>query len=327
MKRLENEIIAWGQRLFDRRLISGWGGNISCRAGKERFLITGQHAPLGFLKAKDLVYIDGQAKPLKKGSRPSSETALHLANYKNNDAEVVIHVHPPRVLVYSLNHKFFSPLSYEEKFTIGEIPILPQETPTVTATAAVVEELKLRPVVILQGHGTVAVGKNLEEAFLYTDLLEEAVYCQMMKEGESASSPPEEKTVTQEASGERHELFSVAHIMSLIQAANADESFRKEAQAKNLKTSVTLAVEEDKTAFTFHFSAGSITGFRDENGGEFIFSGKRQWWEAIFNGRIDPFLATQQGKLKLLHGEMWQLSQWFKPFERMFQIWQRVPVK
>jgi len=46
MAKLDNEIIRWGKLLFERRLISGWGGNLSCRLGKKEFLITGQHAPL-----------------------------------------------------------------------------------------------------------------------------------------------------------------------------------------------------------------------------------------------------------------------------------------
>ncbi len=58
MTKLEREMIDWGRRLFERRLISGWGGNLSCRLGRDRFLITGQHAPLGFLTPKDLVRID-----------------------------------------------------------------------------------------------------------------------------------------------------------------------------------------------------------------------------------------------------------------------------
>ena len=55
MTEIRREMIQWGKLLFDRRLISGWGGNLSCRVGQEGFLITGQHAPLGFLTPEDLV--------------------------------------------------------------------------------------------------------------------------------------------------------------------------------------------------------------------------------------------------------------------------------
>ena len=57
------DIIKWGQRLFERHLVSGWGGNISCRFGRGRYLITGSHAALGFLTAKDVVEIDGRETP------------------------------------------------------------------------------------------------------------------------------------------------------------------------------------------------------------------------------------------------------------------------
>ncbi|MCH8905988.1 MAG: class II aldolase/adducin family protein [Candidatus Heimdallarchaeota archaeon] len=119
MKALEREIVHWGKLLFERRLISGWGGNISCRIGKERFLITGQHAPLGFLNPKDLIQIDRKGQPLKKKQQASSETALHLAVYNGTEAKTVIHAHPPMVLAFSLTHQSFVPLSFEEKYTIG----------------------------------------------------------------------------------------------------------------------------------------------------------------------------------------------------------------
>ena len=122
MKALERELIRWGRLLFERRLISGWGGNLSCRVDKNAFLITGQHAPLGFLTLTDLVRINDEGKPTQPEQRPSSETPLHLAVYRGTDAEVVVHVHPPMVLAFSLTHESFVPVSFEEKYTIGEVP-------------------------------------------------------------------------------------------------------------------------------------------------------------------------------------------------------------
>jgi L-fuculose-phosphate aldolase len=124
----EREIIRWGKLLFERRLISGWGGNLSCRASKREFLITGQHASLGFLTAKDLVRIDQAGKPVKKNQRASSETPMHMAIYAGTDARAIVHVHPPMVLAFSLTHDQFTPVSFEEKYTIGEVPIIWQDT-------------------------------------------------------------------------------------------------------------------------------------------------------------------------------------------------------
>ena len=332
MKRIEREIIYFGKLLFERHLISGWGGNISCRLGRDRFVITGQHASLAFLSPKDLVEIDRHGKPIKKKRQPSSETPLHLAVYNGTEAKAVIHVHPPMVLAFSLTHRSFVPLSFEEKYTIGEVPILPQETPTVTETEKVVQELRLRPIVILQGHGTVALGKDLTEAFLLTDLLEEAVHCQFFKNEKRAQAEPERSSTPAPKGGspaqkEGHPLFSREHLTALIESANCDPEFQSQAGQAGLTTTLTLRLEETNTPWTVHFERGKITRLEAGAGGEFVISGKREWWEAIFQRRIDPFLATQQGKLKLERGELWKLSQWFKPFQRAFALWQTIPIK
>src|ERR1041384_6687683 len=155
------ELIRWGKLLFERRLITGWGGNISRRLGKNRLLITGQHAPLGFLTAKDLVEIDLDGRPVDKKGRPSSETPMHLAIYRGTDTQAIVHAHPPMVLTFSLAHESFAPLSFEEKKTGEEVPVGAHKTPTCTDPPQVVAELKLRPIVILRGHGSVATGKTL----------------------------------------------------------------------------------------------------------------------------------------------------------------------
>src|SRR4030095_9886442 len=107
MTAVEREIIRWGKLLFHRRLISGWGGNLSCRLSKTEFLITGQHAPLGFLTTKDLVRIDQQGNTKRNTQRASSETPLHLAVYGGTDAQAIVHVHPPMVLAFSLSRDSF----------------------------------------------------------------------------------------------------------------------------------------------------------------------------------------------------------------------------
>jgi len=332
MTKLEREMIHWGKLLFKRRLISGWGGNLSCRTGKNAFLITGQHAPLGFLMPKDLVRINQDGRPMKKERKPSSETPMHMAVYTGTDAQAIIHVHPPMVLAFSLTHESFVPVSFEEKYTIGEVPIIPQDTPTVTQPEKVVEELRYHPVVIIKGHGTVATGKNFQEAFLLTDLLEEAVHCQFFKDGvarirEAKTQPSKNgKSTPPVAGGKSYQLFSRAHMTALVDAANQDAQFRAHGAESSLTTSLTLFLEESKNAWTVKFVEGEITELSQGDGGEFLIAGNPEWWNAVFSNRIDAFLATQQGKLQLKRGELAQLSRWYKPFQRAFALWQTIPV-
>ena len=323
-------MIRWGKLLFERRLISGWGGNLSCRAGKNNFLITGQHAPLAFLTTKDLVQIDAKGKALKPNQKASSETPMHMAVYRGTDAQAIVHVHPPMVLAFSLTHDSFAPLSFEEKYTIGEVPIIAQDTPTVTKPEKVVEALKYSPVAIIKGHGTVAIGKTFQEAFLFTDLLEEAVHCQFFKDDvfasrEVGSQPVKKKPKA--SGGEGFVLFSKEHMTALVERANGDGEFRKFGADTELTTTLTLRLEESDAAWTVKFLAGAITELSQQSGGEFLISGPAQWWSAVFGNKIDAFLATQQGKLQLKRGELAQLSRWYKPFQRAFALWQTIPIQ
>ena len=330
MTKLEREMIEWGRRLFDRRLISGWGGNLSCRSGKNDFLITGQHAPLAFLTTKDLVRVDPNGKPLKSAQRASSETPMHMAIYAGTEAAAIVHVHPPMVLAFSLTHDSFLPVSFEEKYTIGEVPIIAQDTPTVTKPEKVVEELKYHPVVIIKGHGTVAIGKNFQEAFLFTDLLEEAVHCQFFKERVEAGPAQDDARAAVPAAplgGKSYALFSKDHMQALVDEANRDGEFRGYGAETALTTSLTLLLDETGAAWTVQFRDGAIVELAEGRGGEFMIAGKAEWWSAVFSNRIDAFLATQQGKLKLQRGELAQLSRWYKPFQRAFALWQTIPVR
>ncbi len=330
MAKIDSEIIRWGKLLFERRLISGWGGNLSCRVGKNDFLISGQHAPLGFLTTKDLVRIHADGKPVRKSQRASSETPMHLAVYAGTDAQAIVHVHPPMVLAFSLSHDDFSPLSYEEKYTIGKVPVISQDTPTVTKPEAVVEALKYHPVAIIKGHGTVAIGKTFQEAFLYTDLLEEAVHCQFFQNGIGAEDKVDTRSLApvtvRAAVGETCELFSHEHMTALVESANGDSDFRQFGADTTLTTSLTLHREENDAAWTVEFVGGEIAALNKKSDGDFLISGKAEWWRAVFSNKIDAFLATQQGKLKLKRGELAQLSRWYKPFQRAFALWQTIPI-
>jgi L-fuculose-phosphate aldolase len=333
MKTAEREMIRWGRLLFERRLISGWGGNLSCRLGPDEYLITGRHAPLGFLTHEDLVRINSAGAPLDAKRHASSETLMHLAVYAGTDAQAVVHAHPPMVVAFSLVHDSFAPVSFEEKYTIGEVSIIAQDTPTATEPAKIVEELRYHSVAIIKAHGTVAIGKDFQEAFLLTDLLEEAVRCQFayqsaaLSRGRDAPAAARAPKPAAAADGRGYALFSPEHMAKLVERANDDAEFRAYGSATQLSTSLTLCLEETGTAWTVRFAAGEITGCEPGGGGDFVISGKAEWWKAVFSNRIDPFFATQQGKLRLERGELAQLSRWYKPFQRAFSLWQTVPVQ
>jgi len=331
MTAIAREMVAWGKRLFERRLVSGWGGNISCRLSDGDILITGQHAPLGFLTASDIVRLTSDGKARGKNRRASSETPMHLAIYQGTDARAVIHAHPPMTLAYSFDHDRFDPLSFEEKFTVGTVAVITQETPTVTRPEALVESLLYQPIVIVKGHGTVAVGGDLKEAFLLTDLLEEAVRCHAFRA--QAGSPRPQTGVSanaarpQPSANHAYPLFSREHMHALVKSVKEDQQFRADGSATGLTTSLTLHLRDSDAFWTVKFTAGEIAGIEQSADGEFLISAEKRWWEAVFNNRMDPFFATLRGKLTLERGDLAKLAQWYKPFQRAFTLWQTIPVR
>src|ERR671918_1366232 len=158
---------------------------------------------------------------------------MHMAVYAGTNARAVVHVHPPKVLAFSLTHDSFMPISFEEKYTIGEVPIIAQDTPTVTKPEKLAKELRYRPVAIIKGHGTVAIGKNFQEAFLFTDLLEEAVRFQFLKERIDVPQTDRPQTLGAARAhetplrppSEAYPLFSPAHMSALVETANGDSQF------------------------------------------------------------------------------------------------------
>ena len=114
---------------------------------------------------------------------------------------------------------------------------------------------------------------------------------------------------------------------ALVECANHDSQFRSQGEETGLSTSLTLFLEEKNAAWTVRFDCGQITRLDSGDYGEFMISGPEEWWSAVFRARIDPFLATQQGKLKLKRGELAQLARWYKPFQRAFSLWQTILIQ
>jgi hypothetical protein len=269
-----------------------------------------------------LVRIHADGKPLKKSQRASSETPMHLAVYAGTDAQAIVHVHPPMVLAFSISHDSFAPLSYEEKYTIGKVPVIPQDTPTVTKPGAVVEALKYNPIAIIS-HGTVAIGKTFQAVSLHRPA-RKTVLCQSIK-AVSLGRARWSCTRGSVRSRRRRGVRAVRKLMAALVERQRDSDFRQSGSATNLTTSLTLEMEDTDAA------DGAICRQRDyrldwKSDGVFH-HGQSEWWNAVFGNRIDAFLATQQGKLKLKRGELAQLSRWYKPFQRAFALWQTIPVQ
>ncbi len=327
-----NEIIAVGRLIWEKNLTGGMSGNISVKVSKETAMITGRATCLGSLEAADIGVIDLDGKPLGKNFQPSSERAFHTTVFKNLDALAVVHIHPTWTNGYfSANDKIEFD-TFETRLTLGDIPVIDQNTPTITDITPVIEALKNSNIVVLKHHGVVAIGETLKDAFYLVQTLEEAVQMAFVRDFYLAQKSKVLKDgILKEPSAvefsKKYELFSEEQIKDIVELVNHDEKFKKLSLDTSLKTRLAVVLDDTQQAYCFNFADGKIVDYtQTTDGAEFIISGKGQYWRAIFNRQLDPFAATRQKKLKL-KGDFAKISRWYVPFNRLFELWVKTPVE
>ncbi|MFZ2633902.1 MAG: hypothetical protein WA081_03945 [Desulfosalsimonadaceae bacterium] len=75
-----------------------------------------------------------------------------------------------------------------------------------------------------------------------------------------------------------------------------------------------------------HFSGDCDIRSHWKQYADFVCAGKKEAWIKVFNGRLDPFAAVSQKKLNLEKGQISDLSKWYAPFNRMFEVWKQASV-
>lgn len=165
----------------------GKSGNISMKFKKdefERVAVTPSGLSLKSLVENDIVIVDMDGNLVyNSNKKPTSEMLMHLNIYKErNDISSVVHTHSPIATGFAFAEEKINRLEgfgpIEEKF----IPFVDYYPPgSIELAEAVSIELKNQDIVVLKKHGVVAIGKNLEEATLLSEFIEESAKIQFVK--------------------------------------------------------------------------------------------------------------------------------------------------
>ena len=177
-KEIREEIAVYGRLVYAQGLVSGASGNISARVDEDHILITPSGCHKGMLDAADLLLYNlktcqtvGETK-----INPSSEIRMHTFVYQHRpDVQAVIHAHPPYAVALSVAGISLDAVVLPEVvLALGAIVDCGYATPT---TEKVVHAMKLpvqagRNALILARHGSVTLGKTMQEAFCRLEILE-----------------------------------------------------------------------------------------------------------------------------------------------------------
>lgn len=329
-KQLKAEIIKTGKKLYDFRLVAAKGGNLSARIEGNLILITSSGTCLGELREEDILKVDLSSESGEKVSGLTTEFPLHSLIYKNFPMQRIIHCHPPLINAYYAVYDELESITFENKLFLGKVPQVTQTTPSVTQPEKVIEALKTNNIVVIRNHGIVSMADKFNDAFYLIEELEEAVkmagFARLFAK-ERPNKFEQELKKTLQKTGKTYTMFSKKHILTIVDLINQDEQFLTKAKELNLTAQVVIKIDEEKDkTYKFNFQEGKIikVGYNDD--APFVISGPPDVWKLIFEGKLDPFVATTQGKLKL-KGDLGRLSRWYVPFSRMFSLFKEVSIK
>ncbi|MCM8819549.1 MAG: class II aldolase/adducin family protein [Candidatus Omnitrophica bacterium] len=325
VKGLKREIIKIGKILYNKNLAIAKSGNISAKIDEQNILITASGTFLGFLKESDIIKVNLATQIVDENKEPSSELPLHSLIYKNFPmVKTVLHCHPPLTCGYFASCDSLEPLTFEARLYLGNLKIVPQQTPTVTEPEAVIQALRSNNLVVLKNHGVVVVGENFLEGLGLIEALEEAIKTLALAKLFSSETKDfkdnQSTTIKKEI---KYPMFSYEHIKAIVDLVNQDEFIAQKGKELNLTAKIAIKLEGENKFYRFNFVEGKITNLDESLDAPFIISATSKVWEDIFLGKLDPFVATTQGKMKL-EGSFGQLSKWYVPFSRLFQIFKQV---
>ena len=175
---LRARVAATSRELHARGWVANHDGNLTVRDGA-RFLATPTATSKRVIGDRDLLELDPAGKVVGAG-KVFGELGLHLAVYQRRpDVGAVIHAHPPHATAVACarggvsDHVIGRPFIAEAVVSLGPIiprlPFAPPGEPAVAALAPWCEEVDA---VLLGGHGVLAWGADLEQAFLRLELVE-----------------------------------------------------------------------------------------------------------------------------------------------------------
>lgn len=178
---LRHEMVRIAHRLAAQGFFPSTSGNLSARLSAKQVLITPSGMPKSRLQPEELLIIDleGEIQEGMRGLRPSSETPMHLEAYRQrSDIAAVVHAHPAAAVALTLaNISLEEPILPEVLLLLGPVPTTAYATPSSEENRlAIAGLIRDHDVLLLARHGSLTVGRNLDEAAQRLEVLEHAAH-------------------------------------------------------------------------------------------------------------------------------------------------------
>lgn len=180
-KQARTEIIRITRIVANQGLIRSNDGNISVRLDENHFLITPSGLYKMTMEPNDLIIVDWQNQVIKgrSGLKPTSEILMHLEAYRQrSDINAVLHAHPLYATALTISGEPF-PMDIipEAAIGLGCVPVAEYATPgTPEMAASIRAPVSQSKAILLSHHGSLTVGRTLEEALIALERLEHTAH-------------------------------------------------------------------------------------------------------------------------------------------------------
>jgi len=169
-------------RMLEQSDIIDYNGHASIRAGEGRMFINIGSCQRSKLTTADICTIDMEGNVLEGNGKPPLEFHLHAGIYQARPAvKAVVHAHPKWSTFLTMVGESYQPV-YAQGSLVYPMPVL--DSPNSINNRAMAERLAAtlgnRPAALMKAHGAVTVGKDIVEAFVLANYMEENAYRQYM---------------------------------------------------------------------------------------------------------------------------------------------------
>jgi ribulose-5-phosphate 4-epimerase/fuculose-1-phosphate aldolase len=169
-------------RMLEQADIIDYNGHCSIRLDDGNVLINVGSCQRSALTADDICTIDMEGKLLEGRANPPLEFHLHCGVYRARpEVRAVVHAHPKWSTFLTMTGSAYQPV-YAQGSLLYPVPVL--DSPNSINNRPMADRLATtlgdRPAAMMKSHGAVTVGRDITEAFVLANYLEENAYRQYM---------------------------------------------------------------------------------------------------------------------------------------------------
>jgi L-fuculose-phosphate aldolase len=186
------EVARFMRRLYEHRLTTTSGGNISLRVSDDIIVITPSATDKGRMRWKEVGLMNIFGENLTPELKPSIESEMHLAIYKRNkDIKAIVHAHPVTATAFTATKsRINTTLTAEARAILGDPVLVPYALMgTVDLASVAADHVLQSDILLLENHGILTTGSTLLQAFDKIEVLENAARMTLIVEMTRKKSP------------------------------------------------------------------------------------------------------------------------------------------